>query len=221
MSIARDHFVRTRAAAEAGRAAADPAVPGPGLSQASAMLLSLRAHKAALKGIQSRVRKAEAKAGFLPDYAAYVDGVLAADTGQQDTVLVTVMLWRIDAGQYAAAMEIAGYALRHDLAMPDGFSRDLPTALVEELAEHAAAAAEPGAELCQALDTALDLAAERDMPDEVRAKGLKALGGMLQATDRERTERLWSEALSLDPKCGVKTQLERLRKAMATEPETN
>jgi hypothetical protein len=187
---------------------------------ADRMLALLRGHKAALKGIQSRKLKAAAKRQYLPEYDAYIDGVLAADNGGQDTVLVTVMLWRIDAGQYEAATEIAAYAIRHGLAMPDGFRRNLPSTVVEELAD--AAGTDPeNAELSGALDSVLDLASDLDMPDEVRAKGCKALGTMIRETDPERTLDLWDAALELDPKCGIKTERDRLRKKLTADTPGN
>lgn len=218
MSLARKHFERTRAEREATLANADHTgtkINSASMPLADRMLMKLQGHKAALKGIQSRRRKAEAKREFLPDYDAYVDGVLAADNGSQDTVLVTVMLWRIDAGLYAAAMEIAAYAVRHGLSMPEGFNRDLATTVIEELADHALAAdSSDNVELRDALDFGLELVADVDMPDEVRAKAMKALGTLLQDTEPGRTAELWTHALELDPKCGVKTQLDRLRKAI-------
>ncbi|WP_142847093.1 phage terminase small subunit [Telmatospirillum sp. J64-1] len=212
MSLARRHYERTVAAKQA---AAMPlrqavAVPASG-SLHDRMLAQLGIHKAALKAIQSRKGKAEAKLGFLQDYEAYVEGVLAAGNGAQDTVLVTVMMWRIDAGLYAQALEIAAYALRHEMAMPDGWARDLPTSLLEELAEQALTDPE-NQDLAVALGDALDLTEGKDMPDEVRAKALKALGMMVKDSDVERAIGLLEEACTLDPRCGVKTELKRLKK---------
>lgn len=226
MSLARKHFERMKAEREAAAAASAPAraaaetvggdtVTAAGMPLADRMLITLRGHKAALKGIQSRQKKIEAKIGFLPDYVPYVDGILAADNGGQDTVLVTVMLWRIDAGQYEAAMQIASYAIRHDLAMPEGFARDLPTTLLEELAEKGLEGGDTSPELRDALDMALALTEDLDMHDEVRAKALKALGGLLQESDPGRAVEVWTNALQLDAKCGVKTQLERLKKQIS------
>jgi len=228
MSLARKHFERTRTEREAaGVAPVQGGVTGAALTsarmpQGDRMLITLRSHKAALKGIQSRKSKADAKREYLPEYEAYVDGVLAADNGGQDTVFVTVMLWRIDAGQYSGAMDLAAYAIRHGLAMPEGFNRDLATTVVEELADHALALdGGDHADLRDAIDFALDLVANTDMPDEVRAKGTKALGSLLQDTDPERAAELWTYALELDPKCGVKGQLERLRKSLNAAATTD
>lgn len=217
MSLASKHYHRVLAQRQASGTSPTPAAAATSkMPMADRMLALLRGHKAALKNIQSRQRKAAAKRDYLPEYDAYIDGVLAADNGGQDTVLVTVMLWRIDAGQYEAATEIAAYAMRHGLAMPEGFKRNLPSAVVEELAD--AAGTDPdNAELCDALDSVLDLATNLDMPDEVRAKGCKALGMMVRETEPERAIDLWDAALELDPKCGVKTERDRLRKKITAD----
>ncbi|MBF0375042.1 MAG: terminase [Alphaproteobacteria bacterium] len=173
-----------------------------------------------MKAIKSRKAKIEAKIGFLPEYQAYVDGVLAAGNGNQDDVIMTIMLWRLDAQQWEGALEIAAHALRHHLVMPSQIARDPATVLVEEMADAALAAADAGtpipAELAEALTTAQDLTADSDMPDEVRAKAMKALG--LAARDAGQLAQaieLCRAALELDPKSGLKTELNRLLKQQA------
>jgi hypothetical protein len=215
MSIASAHFARVRAEREAEAAAAAPALAGIPGTQAEKMLALLAMHRAALKGIQSRVAKIAKKGEYLPEYAAYVDGVLAADGGAQDDVVTTVMLWRLDTGDYAGALEIAAYAVRHGLAMPEYITRDLPTTVVEEIAD--AALATPGEDFAEPLNTILDLTAECDMPDEVRAKAHKALGLIDKDSDPAKAAEHLETALSLDAKCGVKTELARLKKALAAE----
>ncbi|MGQ0518952.1 phage terminase small subunit, partial [Bacillus sp. D-CC] len=49
-------------------------------------------------------------------------------------VLMYVMLWRIDAGDYAGALEIGRHALRHGWVMPLG-NRNVQTVLAEEMAD--------------------------------------------------------------------------------------
>ncbi|MCQ8762839.1 phage terminase small subunit, partial [Escherichia coli] len=61
------------------------------------------------------------------------EGVLAAGGAQQDDVLMYVMLWRIDAGDYAGALEIGRHALRHGWVMPLG-NRNVQTVLPDEMA---------------------------------------------------------------------------------------
>ncbi len=210
-SLARSHFERTMAAKQS-KAAAATGDDAQG-STYDGMLTRLRAHKIALKGIKSRKAKIAAKRGYLPDYEAYVEGVLASDAGVQDDVLMTVMVWRLDAALYAAALDIAAYALRHGLAMPEGFSRDAATAVLEELADAALDSTDPA--LAEFVRQAIDLTAESDMPDEVRAKANKALGLALKNSDPAAASDYLKAALELDPKCGVKTELGRLEKAAA------
>lgn len=142
--------------------------------------------------------------------------MLAADTGGQDAVLTRIMLWRLDIADWDGALAIAAYGLRHGLGMPDGFSRDLPATLLEEIADAALGLAAPDPALAGPLDTALALTAEADMPDEIRAKAHKALG-QIQAKDPAEAEQAMAHleaALTLDPKSGVKTLLAQLKKAM-------
>lgn len=229
MSICGSHFDRVRAAREAKTTAtATPGATAPG-TIADKMLKLIAMHRAALKTIKSRLAKIAAKATFLPEYAAYVDGVVAAGNGGQDDVLVTVMLWRLDTGDFAGALALAGYALRHDLAMPDFIARDLPTTVVEEIADAALAEldrSEADTVDPEPLREALDLTADRDMPDEVRAKAHKALGLILTGTAPDEALEHFTSALTLDAGCGVKTKLAALRKAQGkadpnekTEPD--
>ncbi|SBV94262.1 Terminase, endonuclease subunit [uncultured Alphaproteobacteria bacterium] len=216
MSICRNHFDRIRAAREAETTpTAVPGATAPG-TMADKMLKLIAMHRAALKAIKSRLAKIAAKATFLPEYTAYVDGVVAAGKGGQDDVLVTVMLWRLDTGDFEGALALAAYALRHDLAMPDFIARDLPTTVVEEIADAALAEldrADADTVNPEPIREALDLTAECDMPDEVRAKAHKALGLILTATAPEAALEHLASALELDAGCGVKTKLNALRKA--------
>lgn len=215
MSIASAHFARARAEREAAAAAAAPVSARTPGTQAEKMLTLLAMHRAALKGIQSRVAKIAKKGEYLPEYTAYIDGVLAADGGSQDDVVTTIMLWRLDTGDFPSALEIAAYALRYDLAMPEYISRNLPTTVVEEIAD--AALASPGEDFADPLTTILDLTADRDMPDEVRAKAHKALGLIYKEANPVKAVEHLETALSLDAHCGVKTELARLKKALAAE----
>ena len=82
-------------------------------------LAQLHAHMRTLKDIKSVERKIEAKRTMLADFDAYLNGVLLADAGGQDTVLSTVLVWHLDAGNWARALELATYAMRHGVALPD------------------------------------------------------------------------------------------------------
>ncbi|HBO5145585.1 TPA: terminase, partial [Pseudomonas aeruginosa] len=120
-SPAKAHFLRVTAAQEAAATA-----PHQGMEGANAyelQLAQLYQDRSRLKNIQSGEGKAALKVELLPAYQPYISGVLQAGKGAQDEVVTTVMLWRIDAGDYAGALDIADYVLAHDLVMPDRFAR--------------------------------------------------------------------------------------------------
>ena len=96
-------------------------------------LAQLHAHMRTLKNIQSVERKIEAKRTMLGDFEAYLDGVLQADAGGQDVVVGTLLVWHIDVGNFAQALALAEYALRHAVALPDQYQRTLPTLLLDEV----------------------------------------------------------------------------------------
>ncbi|MDF6921868.1 phage terminase small subunit, partial [Escherichia coli] len=141
------------------------------------MLAQLAEHKRQLKQVQSVERKAETKRRMLPEYAAWVEGVLQADTGTQDDIFMTVLVWRIDVGDFAGALPLADYAIRHKLAMPDQYQRSTACLIAEEFANMVLKdpAAIKSADV-EALVEVEALVRDQDMPDEVRAKLHKALG---------------------------------------------
>lgn len=227
MTPARRHFQAVTAGAEAVLAVT-AAINGAAASAPlqDRMLALMQAHRVNLKAIKSRKAKIETKRRFLPEYAAYIAGVLAADAGGDNLVLVTLMVWHIDVGDYETALRIAEYAIRHRLELPSTFNRDLATTLVEEIAEAAllilAAATPLPSDTAEALDRALDLTEGADMPDQVRAKAYKALGLMRRDTAPADALRLLRMALDHDSSCGVKTEIGRLERSLgsaATPPE--
>ncbi|MBN4688500.1 terminase, partial [Escherichia coli] len=108
------------------------------------MLAKLAEDRRRLKEVQSIERKIEIKRQILPDYAPWVQGALEAGRGGQDAVLMTVMVWRIDVGDFAGALDIAAYALRHGLVLPDQYQRDAATLIAEEIADQALASFSAG-----------------------------------------------------------------------------
>jgi hypothetical protein len=210
----RQHFQRT-VAAKGSRGSS----PGAGTlrddSAYTLMLAQLDDNRRALKAVESFERKAELKRQFLPAYSAWVAGVLDGATGAQDDVLMTMMVWRIDVGDYQGAREIGAYALRHGLTLPDQFKRSTPCLLVEEFADGALRANRAGEaiEVAPLLDIEL-LTAAADMPDEVRAKLHKAIGYGLTAADPARALDHLRRALQLFANVGVKKDIERLEREL-------
>ncbi|MCS2163252.1 terminase endonuclease subunit [Scandinavium sp. H11S7] len=176
------------------------------------MLVKLAADRRTLSQIHSRERKADKKRELLPFYLPWVTGVLETGTGAQDDILMTVLLWRLDAGDIPGAIEIARYALRFGLSMPDGHARTAPYMLAEEVALaalRARAASQPVD--VQPLLTVIEMTRTADMPDEVRARLHKVAGLVLRDTGllTEAMTHL-QRAIQLDDSCGVKKDIERL-----------
>lgn len=218
VSPARAHFIRHRAAAEA-KAAADNA-GRPNATQFELHMAQLAEHRRALRKIQSVERKVAFKVTVLPEYADYVAGVLSEEPGTPDEVLATVMIWRIDAGDIDGALDIAGYVLRHNLPLPDQYKRDAATAVAEEIAERALATMATAGEapvpetVVEQLVRTADLVRDHDMPDEVQAKLHKAIGYALRGHDPATALQELTRAVELNPKVGVKKDIERLERAI-------
>ncbi|MBA1289187.1 phage terminase small subunit [Pseudomonas japonica] len=216
-SPAKAHYQRVTAAQAAEQAA--PAASMAGLTAYELQLAQLHQDRLRLKNVQSNTGKAELKRQLLPAYTPYVQGVLESGKGAQDDVLTTVMLWCIDAGDHAGALDIAAYALAHKLKMPDRFARSTGCLIAEEIAETALNAMKAGSEPDRdLLQRTAELTAEHDMPDEARAKLYMALGRAtllgLTESDPGRPGQvhagieLLRQAVRLHDKCGVKKDLE-------------
>lgn len=224
-----------------GKASAQPADRGPRASAYDLEMLRLRTDMVRLKNLQSVERKIALKGELLPTYAPWIQGVLEGEAingvGIQDEVLVTIMLWRIDVGDFAGALPLAEYALRWNLVMPERFSRGLAVVLAEEVAVSAIRLLENGEPApYQELIRVHELTADHDMPDEVAAKVQKALGlefvrlsadpaietttgvpGAARAY-RERALHHLNRAYQLHDRCGVKQEITRLQKLLNKEP---
>ncbi len=179
------------------------------------MLFRLATDKRMLKQVRSIERKAEMKSGLLPTYAPWVAGVLANGRGAQDAVLMTVMVWKLDAGDVPGALEIARYALQHKLVMPEGYTRPTPYLLAEEVADAATRAHTAGqaVNIDLLIDT-LTLTDTEDMPDQVRAKLHKIIGLILRGGKPEQALFHLKRAFQLDSRSGVKKDIERLETAL-------
>ncbi|WP_053143683.1 terminase endonuclease subunit [Erwinia billingiae] len=179
------------------------------------MLMQLGEDRRRLKGIQSTVKKAEIKLEVLPKYAAWAEGVLAADGTRQDDVLMYVMLWRIDAGEYAGALAIGRHALKHGWVMPTGFNRNVQTLLTEEMADAAKAALLADTPFdAELLLQTLDVIDGLDMPDQSRARLHKSLGYVLRESQPVSALNHLKRAMQLDDKCGVKKDTEQLERKL-------
>ena len=215
-SPAQRHMMRVSASQAAHREKAP-------LRHASAyeqMLVKLAEDRRTLKNIRSNERKAEKKRKLLPFYAPWVAGVLADGRGAQDDIVMTVMLWRLDAGDVAGALEIAPYVLKYGLT--SDHRRTTPYMLVEEVALAALRLRDAGEPVDLAfLLTTLSLTDGADVPDMVRARLHKVTGLTLRdAGQNAEALAQFQRAMQLDRNAGVRKEIERLDRALKPKPET-
>ncbi|MGQ4858818.1 phage terminase small subunit [Enterobacter roggenkampii] len=187
------------------------------------ILHRLRLAQSRLSGIQARAAKAEVKKELLPDFAGWIDGTLEGDSGRQDEVITTLMVWAVDCGDLALALRIGEYVIRHNLSLPDNFGRDATTVLTEEICNPilTLAGTDPDADLSgfiAPLDTLWEMVANRDMPDEVLAKLCKACAFARRASTDPETQgaslKLLRQAMHLNPNAGVKREIAALTRAL-------
>ncbi|MDI5893088.1 phage terminase small subunit [Halomonas rhizosphaerae] len=220
-SPARKHYQRATAAQAAG--AADPRAAQSG-EQYELHAAALWEARRTLKGIKSLEAKVAKKRELLPEFEAYVAGVLEGGQGAADDVLMTVMLWRLDVGDLAGGIEVAEYALRHGLDTPDRFERDTASIVAEQVAEEALARLEAtegdtlpevAADLVMHLARAEALTADADMHDQIRAKLHKALGyAHRDSRNLEEALEHLRRALQLNERAGVKKDIEKLEREL-------
>jgi len=169
------------------KAQADNSNPygGASGSEYELLLARLAEHRRTLKDIQSVEEKGRYKAAALADFEPWVAGVMKGGSGAADEVLTTMIAWHVDAGNYAQALNLAAYAIKHGLTMPDQFVRTVPVFIMDELTNAAlsgrmAASVGPdndgldNAAIAALLARVLKLTEKHDAPDPVRAKLLKA-----------------------------------------------
>lgn len=209
-SPAQRHRERTLAAAAATLASDESGAPVANSSAYELMLAKLAEDKRALHGIKSIEKKIELKRKRLPEYTAWIEGRLMAETLAQDDVLATIMVWRIDTGDIDGALEIAQPMLDSGLKLPEHYKRDLPTLLVEEIADRAGQVDVTAAQLLRVGQ----LTDGMDMPDEVSAKLQKSLGRALRDTAPQQALEHFKKALQLNAHSGVKSEITKLEKQL-------
>lgn len=134
-----------------------------------------------LKQIQSIEKKIEEKRRRIPEYAAWIEGLIAAAQANGvppvDEILPTIMVWKFDTADYEGALDLAEHVLRYRIALPRRFERTVGTLVVDQVADAALKALGQGESFdLGILERAADVTVDEDMPDEVRAKLAKAIG---------------------------------------------
>lgn len=225
---AQQHMMRALAEQQAAQASASNPHGETTGSAFELQMAQLYEFKKRLKDVQSMAGKAQLKAKLLPDMDDYLNGVMASDAGTQDEVLMTALIWSIDAGLYRRALELAEYAVRHELKMPDQYQRTLATALQDEFADAVLTGALVGDEAMTIAGQVLQLTNELDSHDQARAKLYKAGGYALlgktttngadlkavKLDDCQKALPLLRQAMNLHAGIGVKKDIERLEQRL-------
>ena len=214
---------------------------GAAATEYELLLAALGEDMRRLKDIQSTEGKIAAKREMIGAYDTHVDATLAAgiDSGKavQDELLVNMMIWRLDIGDWDRGLDIAEHVLGFGLRLPARFQRTPATLVADLIAETALEAAKIDRDFpLQVLQRADQLTGQFDMPDIVRAKLVKAQAQQLvriaQAADAEPDDApagaphasrkaalaLFQRALQLEPKIGVVKDIERLNSWLNKHP---
>lgn len=237
MSLARQHFQKYSAKAAAETAAEFGTMQDQSFYELQLAQLNNDRHR--LKQIQSTEAKIQLKKALVPTYLPYVDGIIEANKSVQDDVFMTLLVWCIDVENYAKALEMAEFALTHNMIMPDRFERKAATLVTEEIAnvflKQLKTNAEVEIEVLQQLEQ-LVLHTEfdekvLDMPDQVKAKLLVALGKatikLIQSKDEpsqsdiafaQDAQAYLERAIELDDKCGGKQDLKTVETLLKKFP---
>ena len=227
MNLARAHFEQQNAKETAEKMAVFGEMQNATTYELKLAQLANDKHR--LKQLQGLDLKNGLKAQLLDDYTAYCEGVLSAGVAVQDEVLMTVLVWCIDVRNYDLALRITKHALKHNLIMPDNFSRSVACVVVEEICDIELKRQKQGETVnINVLHDLHDILSDdsysqtaRDMPDEVRAKLYLAIGRhyLAQAKDgrggADDAVDALSMALALNDKCGGKSDLAQAKKLVA------
>ncbi|WP_151803192.1 phage terminase small subunit [Acinetobacter guillouiae] len=163
------------------------------------------------KSIQDRI---EMKKQWLPEYLGYIDGCLAVSPSAQNTTLVTLMIWAIDAGEYELAVRIAEYAILNEMVMPEGYSRGIAEFVTEQSASDFIDDSELAVAHAELIKKIIELGVGEQMVDEVRAKIFRALGDALNEAQPVEALIAYKNALRLNSKVGCKKDLTALEKRL-------
>ena len=177
----------------AGNSAVSPTVTPAKPAKSSLLLAALAADREHLKGIRSLQRRTEIKCDLLPKYADYLTTVVNGDDYRHDEILVTCCLWSVDAGKYQQFNLLAEFALKHGMKSPQGFTRNLPELLMEELADITLRHKEPIL-FSNSLELINQLTDQHDVLDEIAAKFHKARGMALESSQPEQALQAYYQA---------------------------
>lgn len=220
-SPARKHFEQVSAAKAAGTATPGEQQQGEQYELHAHALYEARRTLKTIKSIQAKIEK---KRELLPDFMPYINGVLSEGKGAKDDVLMTIMVWCIDVGEFEKALEIGAYAVKHNIETPDQYDRDTVSILAEEIAEGVRTQLERedvnADALADVMARAVATVGDHDMHDQIKAKLHKSYGYALRAAeDTEGALEQLKQALTLNERIGVKQDIQQLERQLKNAGE--
>jgi hypothetical protein len=184
-------------------------------------LVELKNDKSILSNVKSEIERGKAKAVLIPKYMPYVDGIISADQKVNDDIVTTIMTWCFDAGMFDDGLKIANFALKHEMDMPDAFSRDTASVVAEEIANSALVKLKTN----EAFDLATllkahELTEKSNMHDQIRAKLFCAIGRCyFNAEDWKNAISFMTLAIQHKDNIGCKEELRKAEKLLAKQIE--
>lgn len=174
--------------------------------------LRLSSQMERLKLVKAVSTKVQMKSEWLPEYHGYIDGCLATEAHGQNNLLMHLMSWAIDTGDYPLAVRIGQYGILNNMVMPAPYKRSVAEILAENCAEAFNADPQLAASHSDLIDRILETVRGEDIVDQVNAKIYKAKG--IALADNQPVEALnaYKIALRLDPNVGVKKSIEQLER---------
>ncbi|WP_446655229.1 phage terminase small subunit [Blastomonas sp.] len=240
-SLARRHRERALAAkaglaetsAIVGQAVAMPET-GEVASEYRALYAVLQDNLRSLSDIQSIDGRNPVKREMAETFRAWVDGALAAGAdgnAAQDEIVAQMMVWAIDYRDFERALDIGEHVLRFGIKLPERYLRTPACLLAEDIAT--AVLADPELATLEQIVRLARLTGGYDMPDQARAKLLKAMGRAFAKAAEEFDPEAdsapaggkpallhaaldaYKRALQLNKAIGVKKDIERLERLVA------
>ena len=142
-----------------------------------------------------------------------------------------MLVWHIDVGDFERALLIAAYAIQHKMTLPDQYSRDIPTLLIDEVSSAylTGKLADDPVNAVAVMTKVGELTAGHDTPDQAKAKLHKAIAyalitivderdkadiGEAARAPAEMASQHLHQALDLFDGVGVKKDIEKLERRL-------
>lgn len=230
MSLALAHKRRVIAqGSAAASASAEPAAysPGAALNSPANAQKHLKLMEVALAGDLDRLHQLNSldqrqqlkRSELLPKYQEYVTRYRESGLNFPNQVLMYVLVWLFDTGEFVAGQELADFAMSQGQELPERFRRNVPTFVADAVIEWAEAEHKAGrspepyvSDLLPRVD------GEWKLFERIPARYHRMLGFL--AMDRKE----WVQAVThleraeaLYPEIRVETRLKGSRKALAKQ----